>query len=68
MIKRIIITVGIVIVCTATPAWAQELIGLGGALYGTPTRETTYTWQLEYLEGLGEHFAYSFTYLNEGHL
>jgi hypothetical protein len=26
------------------------------------------SWQLEYNEGMGEHFAYSISYLNEGHL
>ena len=49
-------------------ASAQELSGLAGGLYDTPTHETTYSWQLEYLEGLGEHYAISLTYLNEGHI
>lgn len=51
------------------PALAQEFTGLGGWMkdYST-THDESFSWQLEYREGLGEHFAFSFSYLNEGHI
>lgn len=50
------------------PAQAQEFFGLGGLVRDIDTSESSRSWQLEYNEGLGEHFAYSVSYLNEGHL
>jgi len=47
---------------------AQELHGFGGLMQNTDTDEHSYSWQLEYQEGLGEHFAFSIGYLNEGHV
>ncbi|TWJ33591.1 hypothetical protein JN12_00268 [Geobacter argillaceus] len=49
-------------------AQAQELHGFGGIMQHTDTDDSSYSWQLEYREGLGEHFAYSISYLNEGHV
>ena len=66
--KKVAVALAMVVALAACPVCAQEISGLAGALYDTSTRETTYSWQLEYLEGLGEHFAYSLTYLNEGHI
>jgi hypothetical protein len=61
----------IVLALLAWPAFAGEISVLGG--YGwtdkpldKPT-ERTYAWQVQYMEGLGEHFAYSLSYLNQGH-
>jgi hypothetical protein len=57
------------IIAAACPAAAQEITGLAGAMYDyTKTRERTYSWQVEYLQGLGENFAYSISYVNEGHV
>jgi hypothetical protein len=53
---------------TVCPALAQELTGLGGVMRDSDTQERSYSWQLDYREGLGEHFAYSIAYLNEGHV
>jgi len=47
---------------------AQEFHGFGGLMQNTVTSGHSSSWQLEYLEGLGEHFAYSISYLNEGHV
>jgi hypothetical protein len=32
-----------------------------------PPVEKTFAWQVQYMEGLGDHFAYSLSYLNQGH-
>lgn len=57
-----------VLAASVFPAGAQEFYVLGGGLAHTETHDHSYSWQLEYLEGLGEHFAASISYLNEGHL
>jgi hypothetical protein len=51
----------------ACPAYAGEIHFLGG--YGVTNNpvETTGAWQVRYMEGLGEHFAYSLSYVNQGH-
>ncbi|MBT1076879.1 hypothetical protein [Geobacter grbiciae] len=51
----------------ASPVAAEEIHILGG--YGVdsnPNRKAG-AYQIEYLEGLGEHFAFSLSYLNQGH-
>jgi hypothetical protein len=45
---------------------AQELSLMGGVSRGIG--EHTYSWAGSYEEGLGEYFAASFTWLNEGHV
>jgi len=55
-------------IMTCVPVSAQELFLLGGVMQNTATSESDKAWQLEYREGLGEHFAYSLSYLNEGHV
>jgi hypothetical protein len=47
---------------------AQELYVLGGGIQNPDNNDTSYSWQLEYLQGMGEHFAATISYLNEGHL
>ena len=51
----------------ACPVFAGEISFLGG--YGATDKpvEKTFAWQVQYMEGLGEHFAYSLSYLNQGH-
>lgn len=51
----------------AMPAGAGEIHLLGGATWQSDPQTRTYAFQLEYLEGLGEHFAASFAYMNQGH-
>jgi hypothetical protein len=57
-------------IVTSAPvtARAQEFIAFGGVAQDTEISERSGSWQIEYNEGLGEHFAYSISYLNEGHL
>jgi hypothetical protein len=52
----------------ASPAWAGEILELNGMVLDSSSNDSSYSWQLEYREGLNEHFEASFTYLNEGHL
>ena len=51
----------------ACPVFAGELSLLGGYTYTDTPLERTYAWQAQYMEGLGEHLAYSLSYLNQGH-
>ena len=41
---------------------------LGGVITDSELRNSSYSWQLAYMEGLGEHFDASLSYLNEGHI
>ncbi len=50
----------------SSPVAGQELSILGGG--ANSSGETSYAWQIDYMEGLSEHFAYSISWLNEGHL
>jgi len=52
----------------STPALAQEVYALSGAQYTRSLDETTYSYALEYLQNFSEHFAGTFTWLNEGHV
>ncbi len=58
----------IIFFLTAFPAGAQEIYLLGGEVLQVGSDEDSYSWQMEYREGLGEHLAASLSYLNEGHL
>ena len=60
----------VILLLLATPvqARAQELYVLGGAIEHRERHDYSYSWQLEYLQGAGEHFAATLSYLNEGHL
>jgi hypothetical protein len=50
----------------APSAKAQEFSLFGGGSRAGDTN--TYTWAFNYQEGLGQYFAASFTWLNEGHI
>jgi hypothetical protein len=50
-------------------SWSQEFYALGGTIRNAHNDDDqSYLWGISYLEGLGEHFAFSFSWLNEGHL
>ncbi len=51
----------------AASACAAEIAVFGGYEATDKPVEKTYAWQVQYMEGLGEHFAYSLAYLNQGH-
>lgn len=55
---------GLLLVSTAGHAQEFSLFG-GGSRAGSTN---TYTWAFNYQEGLGQYFAASFTWLNEGHI
>jgi len=57
----------IIFVLLALPAFAGEISLLGGYGYTDKPTERTYAWQTQYMEGLGNNFAYSISYLNQGH-
>ena len=51
----------------AWPAFAGEISILGGQGWTTNPSEKTFAWQAQYMEGLGNNFAYSLSYVNQGH-
>ncbi|MFA5073127.1 MAG: hypothetical protein WC539_04445 [Nitrospirota bacterium] len=69
MLVRITKILCCIILVAACPVQAQELTVLGGGMQDyTNTDERSYAWQIEYRDKLGEHIAYSISYLNEGHI
>jgi hypothetical protein len=46
----------------------QELMFLKGTTRSLQTHDSTFAWMLEYQQGINEHQAFSFAYVNEGHL
>ena len=46
---------------------AQEIRILGGVVQERDSRDRSYSWEVQYMQGLNEHWAVSFSWLNEGH-
>lgn len=46
---------------------AEEVSFLGGSVHERDSRESTYSWDVQYLHDLNEHWAVTFSWLNEGH-
>jgi hypothetical protein len=63
--KKLIIA--LLFVVLACPALAQELFVNGGVTQDTKTGTTAAQWSVTYRQSLGEHAAFSFSYINEGH-
>jgi hypothetical protein len=59
--------VAVCLLLVGSQAFAAELAVFGGWETTNRPIERTYAWQVQYMEGLGEHFAYSLSYLNQGH-
>jgi hypothetical protein len=57
----------IILVLVAMPVYAGEISFLGGYGWTDKPLEKTYAWQTQYMEGLGDHLAYSLAYVNQGH-
>ncbi|MBJ6725217.1 hypothetical protein [Geomesophilobacter sediminis] len=57
----------LVVILLALPAHAGEIGLLGGYGWTDKPLEKTYAWQVQYMEGLGDHLAYSLSYVNQGH-
>jgi hypothetical protein len=53
---------------TASPAFSQDAYILGGLISSHEDHSSSYSWQISYMEGVGDHFGWSFSWLNEGHL
>ena len=47
----------LLLIFLAVPAFAGEISILGGQGWTTNPTEKTFAWQVQYMEGLGEHFA-----------
>ena len=59
----------LMLVFAAPSVWAQELVIHGGVTHQTGKGpDDSYAYSVAYREGLGEHAAWSITYVNEGHL
>lgn len=50
------------------PTSAQEIHVAGGVINRNDDGEKSYSWLISYFEGINEHFAWSLSWLNEGHL
>jgi hypothetical protein len=64
MLLAVLSTVFALLAC---PIHAGEINILGGFGATNNPVETTGAWQVQYMEGLGEHWAYSLSYVNQGH-
>jgi len=53
---------------TISPAFNQDAYILGGLISSHEDHSSSYSWQISYMEGVGDHFGWSFSWLNEGHL
>ena len=51
----------------ASPLRAQEVFVAGGLSHNADTGTGKTEWSISYLQGFGEHLAFSITYLNDGH-
>ncbi|MDD5482248.1 MAG: hypothetical protein PHP98_01160 [Kiritimatiellae bacterium] len=60
-------TLVVVFLAVTNRVWAQEAYILGGVIKNTRTHANSSALQLECLERLGDTFALSIAYLNEGH-
>jgi hypothetical protein len=58
----------LILLISTAPVRAGELFLLGGIMQNSSVDKNSYSWQLEYIEGLGENLALGVTYLNEGHV
>ena len=61
------VILSIVFALLACPLYAGEIHFLGGVGATNNPVETTGAWQVRYMEGFGENFAYSISYVNQGH-
>jgi hypothetical protein len=59
---------GLLVLAAAPRISAQEFTLFGGKTAAPDLSESTYAWKIEYRQGLGEHFEFSYAWLNEGHV
>ncbi|MDA8412973.1 MAG: hypothetical protein M0023_04205 [Desulfobacteraceae bacterium] len=58
----------LIVIIVPFPVRAQNIHLLGGMLQNADDGKRSYSWQLEYIEELGENLGLGVTYLNEGHV
>ena len=62
----------LIIICllavTVSSVRGEEFNLLGGVIRNSETNDSSYSWQVEYLEKLNKYLAASLSYLNEGHV
>ncbi len=63
-----LLSAGLLYLAIGLPLTAQELTLFGGVTKSIEPDASTYAWKLEYRQGLGEHFEFSYCWLNEGHV
>jgi hypothetical protein len=64
MKKIMFLVLFVILTC---PAWAQEFFVNGGVTRDTHSGTAALQWGVTYRQNLGEHAAFSFSYINEGH-
>jgi hypothetical protein len=57
----------LLLLAVVSPLGAQEVFVSGGLSRAAGIGTSKPAWSISYLQGLGEHLAFSLTYLNEGH-
>jgi len=62
-----LVVLSILLALPVCPLQAGEISFLGGFGVTNHPVQSTGAWQVQYLEGLGENFAYSLSYVNQGH-
>lgn len=67
-VRRAIAVSAVATAACVSSAASQELSFLTGALEDYETREDTYSWRIEYLQGLGENLHFTWSWVNEGHV
>lgn len=61
------IALSIFLLVMACPAGAQEIHMLGGYGIQSNPNQKAGAYQIEYFQGISEHFAFSLSYMNQGH-
>ena len=67
-VRTAALVVLVLLIPLARTAGAHELSLLAGTMLDTATGEPSYAWQLEFRNWMTERFAFSLSYLNEGHV
>ncbi len=65
--SKIIYCISLIVLGAASYVWAQDVFFLGGIITDTKEHENSLALQVEAVEPLGDLFALSLSYLNEGH-
>jgi hypothetical protein len=67
-IRSKILPLAALLLAAASLASAQEFTLFGGSTTAKDLGEQTYAWKIEYRQGLGDYFEFSYSWLNEGHV